>query len=152
MPHQVSTVTEYINSLPLLRRPVIRAVRRVIKANLPAGYREVMQYGMITYVVPLTLYPAGYLGKKDVPLPYLALASQKNYLALYLMNIYGDKKAEEWFKREYQASGKKLDMGKSCLRFRRLEDLPLDLIGQAVARTSPAQFIKIYEQKKGRTR
>lgn len=122
------------------------AVRKTILKHLPKGYEERMQYGMIGYSVPLKRYPAGYLGQKDVPLPYAALASQKNYMSIYLMNIYGDKKAEKWFREAYKASGKKLDMGKSCVRFKKLEDVPLDVIGKAIAQTPVEALIKAYEK------
>lgn len=143
------TVREYLAALPKDRRVALQAVRRVIVENLPKGYEETMQYGMIGYVVPLSLYPKGYLGKKDTPLPYAALASQKRHMAVYLMNIYADRdrKAEQWFKKAYEASGKKMDVGKSCVRFRKLEDLPLDVIGKAVARTPVKDYIAAYESR-----
>lgn len=145
MQSSARTVAAYLKSLPPERREAISRVREEILKRLPEGYREVMQYGMIGYVVPLSLYPHGYLGKKDTPLPYAALASQKNHMALYLMNVYGDKETESWFRTEYKKSGKKLDMGKSCVRFKRLEDLPLPLIGKVIARTSVREYIKRYE-------
>ncbi len=145
-----TTVKAYLDGLPPERRAAIRAVRKVVLDNLPKGYEETIAYGMLGYVVPLKLYPKGYLGKKDVPLPYASLAAQKNYMALYLMNIYGDKKTEEWFVKEYTASGKKLDMGKSCVRFKRLDDLPLDVIGKAIARTPVNELIAKYEAARNR--
>ena len=105
-----------------------------------------MQYGMIGYVVPLKRYPKGYLGDKKTPLPYAALASQKHHMAVYLMNIYGNRKLEKWFLKEYKASGKKLDMEKSCVRFKKLDDLPLGLIGKAIAATPLAECIAMYEE------
>jgi hypothetical protein len=116
--------------------------------HLPTGYEEVMQYGMIGYVVPLSRYPDGYLSRKNEPLLYAALASQKNHMAIYLMNIYCNEKAGIRFKKAYESSGKKLDMGKSCIRFRRLDDLPLDVIGDAIALTPVAEFIRSYEQRR----
>ncbi len=139
------TVKAYLDSLPPDRRAAIQTVRHVILDNLPKGYEETIAYGILGYVVPLKLYPKGYLGKRDVPLPFAALASQKNHMAIYLMNIYGDKGTEQWFVKEYKASGKKLDMGKSCVRFKRLDDVPLDLIGKAVARTPVKEMIARYE-------
>lgn len=109
-----------------------------------------MSYGMIGYVVPLKTYPEGYLNDPTKPLPYAALASQKNYLAVYLTSIYSDKKAESWFVKEYKKTGKKLDMGKSCVRFKKLDDLPLDVIGQAIAKTPVTEFIKLYEKSRHR--
>ena len=150
MQSKAKTVQEYLNELPTDRREDIEAVRKVILKNLPKGYEETIQYGMISYVVPLKLYPEGYLGKKDTPLPYAALASQKNYMSLYLMNIYSEQnsEAEQWFKKEYEASGKKMDVGKSCVRFKKAEDLPLDVIGRAIARTSVKEFVRMYEEGK----
>lgn len=150
MQSRAKTVGEYLKELPEERRKVVAAVRSVIRKHLPRGYREIVQYGMIGYVVPLRLYPQGYLGKKDVPLPYAGLASQKGHLSLYLMNIYSDKEAAGWFRKAFRASGKKLDMGKSCVRFKKAEDLPLDVIGQAIARTPVAEYIARYEQSRQR--
>lgn len=146
MRSDAKTVEEYIKSLPDDRRDAIVEIRKVIKNNLPAGYEESMQYGMIGYSVPISKYPAGYLNDKKTPLPYVSLASQKQYISIYLMAIYGDKKAEEWFRKEYEKSGKKLNMGKSCVRARKLEDLPLDVIGKAVALVSPDELISRYEK------
>ena len=106
-----------------------------------------MQYGMIWYVIPLERYPVTYSGQA---LGIAALASQKNYMSLYLMNVYGETETERWFVEEYNASGKKLDMGKSCVRFKKLEDLPLDLIGKAIARTSVDEFVGMYEASRHR--
>ena len=113
---KAKTTREYLHSLHKDRRIALKAVRNVILKNLPEGYKETTQYGMISYVVPLSLYPDGYLGKKDVPLPYAALASQKNHMAVYLMNIYAelDEGAEQWFRKAFKASGKKVDVGKSA--------------------------------------
>src|SRR5438445_6362241 len=116
MQSSARTVEEYLEALPEERRAAISAVREVVLANLPAGYAEVMQYGMIGYVVPHRLYPAGYHCKPSDPLPYAALGSQKNHMAIYLCTVYGNKETESWFRKAYQATGKKLDMGKSCVR------------------------------------
>ncbi|MGH6960877.1 MAG: DUF1801 domain-containing protein [Dongiaceae bacterium] len=147
---KVSTVSEYFAELPPERRAAIAAVRKVIRGALPGGYAETMQYGMIGYVVPLTRYPAGYLGDGKTPLPYVALASQKNHMAVYLMNVCGDRATAAWFRARWKASGKKLDMGKSCLRFKRLEDLPLPLIGEVAGRTSVETTIEQYERARKR--
>ena len=136
------TPEEYLSELSPERAEAIQAVRQCILANLPEGYAEVMQYGMISYVVPAERYPETYNGQ---PLMYAALASQKNYMSLYLTNVYGDDGTREWFVERYRASGKKLDMGKSCVRFRNLDRLPLDLVGEAIAMTSVDDFIAIYE-------
>ena len=143
---KAATVDEYLDELSPDRREAIETVRRVILEKLPDGYEEMMQYGMIGYAIPLERYPVTYNGQ---PLGYVALASQKNYMSVYLMNIYGDPEAEKWFTESYKASGKKLDMGKSCVRFKTLDDLPLDLIGEAVARTSASDFIEWYELMRG---
>ena len=143
-----TTVEEYLSELPEDRRTAIAAVRQVILEHLPEGYEESIQYGMIGYGIPLERYPETYNGQ---PLGYVGLASQKNYMSLYLMNIYGDPEAAQWFVEQYKASGKKLDMGKSCVRFKKLEDLPLDLVGEAIARASVAQYIersKAFRHKK----
>lgn len=147
---KAKTVREYLEKLPAERRAAIEAVRKVILKNLPKGYEETTQHGMITYHVPLKLYPAGYLNKKDVPLPYAGLASQKNHMAVYLINIYTDQDSKEWFHNAYKASGKRMDVGKSCIRFRKLDDLPLDVIGKAIARTPVKKFIEIYEKSRAR--
>lgn len=150
MQSNATTVVQYMKTLPPERKKEVSKVRALVKKHLPSGFKETMQYGMIAYVVPLSLYPSGYLGKKDVPLPYIALASQKNHLSLYLMNIYQDQKTASWFGSEYKKSGKKLDMGKSCVRFKNFDDLPQELIAQAVALFSAREFIALYEQAKKR--
>ncbi|MBI5058382.1 DUF1801 domain-containing protein [candidate division KSB1 bacterium] len=135
-----ATVADYLTELPEERRTAISAVRTVIRTNLPAGYQEVMQHGMIAYVVPLATCPDTYNG---LPLVYAALASQKNYMSVYLTNVYGNPKIETWFLQQWAKSGKPLNMGKSCVRFKQLADLPLDLIGETIARTPLAEFLKI---------
>ena len=137
-----ATVEKYLDELTPPRREAIATVRQVILDHLPQGYQESMQFGMIGYAVPLEQYPDTYNKR---PLMYAALASQKNYMSLYLMNVYGDRETEAWFTEQYRASGKKLDMGKSCVRFKKLDNLPLDLIGRVIARTTVADFIERYE-------
>jgi len=139
---KAKTVDEYLAELPEDRRAEIAIVRKVILANLPDGYQEMMQFDMIGYVVPLERYPMTYNGQ---PLMFAALASQKNYMSLYLMNICSDEAVEKWFVEGYKASGKKLDMGKACVRFKSLQDLPIDLVGEAIALTPVAGFIERYE-------
>ena len=146
MTSKAKTVSEYLKALPEDRRKAISAVRDVILASLPKGYAECMQYGMIGYVVPHSLYPAGYHCRPSEPLTYAMLASQKNHMALYLMCAYGDPKTNEWFRKAYAAAGKKLDMGKACVRFKKLEDLPLDVIGQVIARVPVKTYIERVEQ------
>jgi hypothetical protein len=141
MKSTAETVDEYLNNLPADRREAIRAVRNVILANLPRGYQECMSYGMIGYVVPHSLYPKGYHCNPKLPLPFANLGSQKNHMALHLCSVYGDSKTEQWFRKAWEATGKKLDMGKACVRFKRLEDVPLEVIGQVIARTPVANYI-----------
>ena len=144
---EAQTVDEYLAGLPEDRREAIETVRQVILDNLPAGYEECMDFGMICYVIPLERYPTTYNGH---PLMAIALASQKNHMAVYLHNIYTDPEIAEWFTTEYKASGKRMDIGKSCVRFRKLENLPLELIGQAVAKTPPDRYIELYEASRRR--
>ena len=139
---EAATADAYLAELPPDRREAIAAVRSVVLDNLPAGYEEVMQSGMIGYVVPFSTVAKTYNG---LPLEYAALASQKNYMTLYLNNVYGNRETERSFVEEYRASGKKLDMGKSCVRFKRLDDLPLDVIGKTIAATSVSEFVRAYE-------
>lgn len=147
MKSKATTVKQYLAELPPDRRAAIEAVRKIILKHLPKGYKEGMQWGMISYYVPLELYPAGYGENKNVPLPYVALASQKNYMALYLTNVYADGK-EGWFKEAYKKTGKKLDMGKGCVRFKKLDDLPLELVGKAVALMPVKTWIEIYRKSR----
>jgi hypothetical protein len=146
MQSSAKTVDEYLKSLPADRREAISAVRRVILANLPEGYEECMSYGMIGYVVPHRIYPKGYHCDPSLPLPYANLASQKNHMALYLMCCYGDKATDQWFREAWVAAGKKLDMGKSCVRFKKLEEVSLEVIGQIIARVPVKNYIARMEQ------
>lgn len=141
-----ATVAEYLAELPEERREAIAAVRAAILERLPEGYEERMPYGMISYVVPESVLAKTYNGQ---PLALASLGNQKNYVSVYLMNVYGNPELESWFHEAYEASGKKLDMGKSCVRFKRLEDLPLDVIGEAVSRTSVEEFVAMYEASRG---
>ena len=143
---EAKTVEEYLDELADDRRATLEAVRDVVRANLPDGYEETVQFGMISYVVPLERYPKTY---NRQALQYAALASQKNYVSLYLMNVYGNEETERWFVDRYRASGKRLDMGKSCVRFKSIDDLPLDLIGETIARTPVDDFIALYETARG---
>lgn len=145
MPSKAKTVEEYLAELSPDRREAINAVRKVILDNLPAGFEETMQYGMISYVVPFKLFPAGYHCDPSQPLCFAGLASQKNHMSLYLMTVYGHKETKNWFVKAYKATGKKLDMGKSCVRFKKHEDLPLEVIGQAIARVPVDKYIKAYQ-------
>jgi uncharacterized protein YdhG (YjbR/CyaY superfamily) len=143
MRSDATTVKGYLSALPNDRREAIEAVRQTILDNLPPGYEEVMNWGMITYQVPLETYPDTYNGK---PLMYAALASQKNHMAVYLTGIYMADEARREFEAAYKATGKRLDVGKSCVRFKKLEDLPLELIGERIASQSVEVFVAGYEQ------
>ena len=146
MQSKAATVEEYIKSLPKDRAEAIESIRKVIKKNLPKGFAETMQYGMISYVVPHKLYPSGYHCNPKDALPFLSLASQKNFLALYHMAVYQGA-LHDWFVDEWKkVSVKKLDMGKSCIRFKKFEDVPLKLIGELASKITPAEWINIYEK------
>lgn len=139
---KATTVQEYLDELPAERRAVVAAVRKVILKNLPNGYQEAMNWGVINYQVPLERLPNTYNGQ---PLSYVALAAQKNHYAIYLMSAYGCAEKEARLKAAYAKLGKKMDMGKACLRFKKLEDLPLDLIGELVSETPMDAYIAAYE-------
>jgi len=145
MQSKATTVEQYLSELPEDRRAAISAVRKVILGNLDSGFEEGMQYGMIGYYVPHSIYPAGYHCDPKQPLPFACLASQKNYMSLYAMSLYGDATQEKLFKEEWAKTGKKLDMGKSCIRFRKLEDLALDVIGRAIGRVKASKYIETIE-------
>ncbi|MEP2508177.1 MAG: DUF1801 domain-containing protein [Reichenbachiella sp.] len=140
MQSSATSVQEYIETLPEDRAQAISSVRDVILKNLPKGIEETMNYGMISYEVPLEVYPDTYNKK---PLMFAALASQKNHMAVYLSGIYCDETLRMNFENEYRASGKKMDMGKSCVRFRKLENLPLDVIGKAIGAIDMETFVLI---------
>lgn len=141
MTSKAQTVAEYLRSLPEDRRTAISILRKVILENLPKGFEECMNYGMIGYVVPHRLYPPGYHCDPTKPLPFAGLASQKRHIGLYIMSVYGDKATEAWLRSAWKKSGKKLDLGKCCIRFKKLEDAPLDVIGQLIARVSVMDYI-----------
>ena len=139
---KAATVADYLAELPPERRAEIERVRDVVNAALPSGYSEEMGYGMIGWVIPLDHYPETYNGQ---PLAYAALAAQKNYNALYLNCVYASTERTQRLRERWKAAGKKLDMGKSCIRFKRAEDLALDVVRDEVASTTPQQFIAMYE-------
>lgn len=143
MQSDAATVSEYLASLPDDRRPAIEAVRKVVKKNLPKGYVETMRWGMITYEVPLSTYPDTYNGQ---PLAYAAIASQKQYMSVYLMGIYGSDELRARFEDEYRATGKRMDIGKSCVRFKKLDDLPLDVVGRAVAAVPLESYLAMHDE------
>lgn len=146
---RAATVDAYLDELPPERRAVVGAVLDVVRRHMPAGYAESMAFGMIGWGVPLARYPNTYNGQ---PLGYVALAAQKSHYALYLMCAYGDPGEAAWLADAFRRAGKRLDMGKSCLRFKKLEDLPLDAIGEFVARTPPDALIARQEAVRARVR
>lgn len=139
------TVEAYLASLPADRREAIERVRAVINDNLPTGYAEGMQYGMIGWFVPHDVYPKGYHCDPKQPLPFVSLASQKNHMAVYLCSVYMAPGELAWFEGAWKATGKRLDMGKSCVRFKALEGVALEVLGEAVSRWPVPKFIAAYE-------
>ncbi|HKV73025.1 MAG TPA: DUF1801 domain-containing protein [Gemmatimonadales bacterium] len=139
------TVQGYLAELPADRRAIISKMRATVRRHLPKGYKETMGWGMISYGIPLSRYPDTYNGQ---PLCYAALAAQKNFNALYLMCVYGDPKRRAKLQQGFKDIGKKLDMGKSCIRFQKAEDLPLDVIGELIAGVSPEKYIEFYEKSR----
>ena len=152
MQSKAKTVKAYLAELPADRRAALQAVREVILENLDGEYEEGMQYGMIGYYVPHKVYPAGYHTNPKQPLPFASLASQKNHMAIYLMCLYSDVSQEAWFRQAWAAAGKKLDMGKSCVRFKKLEDVALDVLGETIKRVPARAFIEHYEAATERQR
>jgi hypothetical protein len=152
MQSKATTVSAYLRSLPEDRRATISAVRDVILKNLDPSYEEGIQYGMIGYYVPHHVYPKGYHCDPKQPLPFAALASQKNYMSLYLMSAYcgcvddsPNNRHAQWFREAWAKTGKKLDMGKACIRFKKIDDIPLDLIGEAIRRVPAWMYIEFEE-------
>jgi hypothetical protein len=141
MQSKATTVEQYLAELPEDRRKALEAVRKVVLKNLDKDYEEGIQYGMIGYYVPHRVYPSGYHCDPRQPLPFANLASQKNHMALYMMCIYGDSDHARWFKDAWAKTGKKLDMGKACIRFKKVEDLALDVIGEAIKRVPAKKYI-----------
>lgn len=146
MQSKAKTVKEYLGELPPDRSEPIKKLRNAVLKNLPEGFKEEMNYGMIGYVVPHSIYPDGYHCDPKLPLPFACIASQKNFIAFYHMGIYADAKLLDWFLKEYPKHTKqKLDMGKSCIRFKKLDQIPYDLIGELISRIKAKDWIKIYE-------
>lgn len=146
MQSKALTPDEYIAELPEDRREVMEQLRKVTLENLPDGFKEVMSYGMLGYVVPHEIYPNGYHCTPQLPLPFFNIASQKNSINLYHMMIYSDKKLHDWFVDEYPKHCKsRLDMGKSCVRFKKFDDIPYKLIGELLTKVTVEQWIERYE-------
>ena len=142
---QAATVAEYLKALPADRREAIAAIRQVVLDNVDADIEEIMSYGMIGYHVSLRAYPDGYHCNPKMPLPYISLASQKSHLAIYMMGCYMVPGETSWFADAWRAAGKKLDMGKSCVRFKKLEDVPLQVLAEAIRRMPSKRYIEVYE-------
>lgn len=146
MKYEATTVDAYIDQLPEERKEVMTKLRSILQENLPNGFKEVIGYKMPAYVVPHETYPNGYHCDPKLPLPFISIASQKNFVALYHMGIYANKELMDWFVAEYPKHCKyKLDMGKSCIRFKKMIDIPYDLITQLAQKMSPQDWIDLYE-------
>ena len=148
MQSKATTVDEYIQELPEDRKEAIQKLRKEILKNLPKGFVEEMGYGMIGYVIPHSIYPDGYHCSPKLPLPFANIASQKNFIAFYHMGIYADPEILEWFVAEFpKHSSAKLDMGKSCIRFKKMDQIPNELIGELMFKISVQDWINTYEEK-----
>lgn len=149
MNSDVRLTETFIEGLPEDRKEPMQKLRKVIRENLPEGFEETMAYGMLTYVVPLSRYPAGYLGNPAQPLPFISLASQKNHIAFYHMGVYSNEEILKWFEEEYRKRvPTKLDMGKSCVRFRNTDNIPYDLIGELCKKITVEDWIAFFEESK----
>ena len=147
MQSKAITPEAYIAEIPADRQKAFSKLRSVIKKNLPKGFKEAMTYGMIGYCVPHSKYPAGYHCDPKQPLPFMSIASQKNFIAVYHMGVYAMPELNKWFLKEYaKVSTKKPDMGKSCLRFKKPEEIPFELIGELAAKITPDEWIRFYEK------
>ncbi|WP_298776874.1 DUF1801 domain-containing protein [uncultured Empedobacter sp.] len=147
MQYEVSTLDEYFEIIPPERKETVKKIYETLKMNLPNGFEEQISYGHLGFVVPHSMYPNGYHCDPTSPLPFIGLASQKNFIALYHMGIYSDEKLLNWFIEEYPKHAKrKLDMGKSCIRFKKTDDIPYDLIGKLASKITPDQWIATYEK------
>ena len=146
MQYKADSPDDYISQIPEERKEVMKKLRKVIQDNLPSGFEEGMNYNMIGYYVPHSVYPNGYHCDTSLPLPFMNIASQKNFIAVYHMGMYAKKELLDWFTTEYPKHCKyKLDMGKSCVRFKKIEDIPYDLIGQLTTKMTSEEWIQVYE-------
>lgn len=155
MQSKAKTVDDYIAEIPADRQKAMQQLRKIVKKNLPKGFKESMNYGMMGYAVPHSIYPAGYHCNPSDPLPFMGIASQKNSINIYHMGIYSDPKLLKWFQEAHaKASPKKLDMGKSCIRYKKPEDIPFNLIGELAAKITVEKWIEMYESvlKSSRTK
>ena len=148
MQSKAPTVSDYLKEIDPSKKEALSTLRETILKNIPKGFEETMAYGMIGYVVPHNLYPAGYHCKPQEPLPFASIAAQKNFIALYHMGVYANKNLLEWFSENYQKiTGKKPDMGKSCIRFKKPDSIPFELIGQLMKKMTVKQWVDVYEQQ-----
>ena len=146
MTSDAKTPEEYVNTLPQDRKAAISKLRKIILKRLPKGFLETISYGMLGYVVPHSIYPDGYHCDPKLPLPFMSIASQKNFVGVYHMGIYANKELYDWFINEYpKHSNRKLDMGKSCIRLKKIEEIPYELIGELASKMTPDKWIEIYE-------
>lgn len=151
MQSKATTVTQYLSELPADRKAAMTKLRKVIKSNLPKGFKEEMSYGMIGFVVPHSLYPAGYHTTPHLPLPFLNIASQKNFVAVYHMCITSKPDIFKWFKAEYEKTGiGKLDMGKACIRLKKIDQIPFELFGELAKKITVEEWVKIYDHYKSK--
>jgi hypothetical protein len=146
MQSKATTVQQYLAELPADRRAQLNAVRAVIKKNIDKGFKEGVGYGMIGWSVPHSIYPPGYHCDPKTPLPFAGMAAQKNHLSLYIMCVYFEGGEHDWLRQQFAKAGKKLDMGKSCIRFQKAEDLHLEAIGQVFKRTTVKKYVEMYEK------
>jgi len=147
MQSKAKTVEQYMEELPADRQKAMKELRKVINKNLPKGFSEGMGYGMMGWCIPFSMYPKGYHCNPEQPVPFMSIASQKNFIAVYHMGVYASPPLLKWFQEEHaKASPKKLDMGKSCIRYKKPEDIPFELIGKLAAKITPKQWLDMYEQ------
>jgi hypothetical protein len=150
MQSKAATINQYLHELPDDRRSAMEKLHKIISKNLSDGFKAGMGYGMIGYVVPHSIYPAGYHCTPELPLPFMSIASQKNFIAVYHMGVYSDKKLLDWFTKAYADLGiGKLDMGKSCIRFKNPDKIPFALIGELAGKMSVDEWIAAYEKARG---
>jgi uncharacterized protein YdhG (YjbR/CyaY superfamily) len=143
---KVTTIKEYLESLPAERKEAIHKLRKAILAKIPKGFEETISYGMVGYVVPLSRYPDGYHCNPKLPLPFISVASQKNYIAMHHLGLYGSEQLLKWFTEEYPKHSKtKLDMGKGCVRFKKIDQIPYEFIGELCSKITVDKWIKFYE-------
>lgn len=149
MKYNAKSIDDLLSKMPEEKRTIVKNIQKQLQANLPEGFEEILMYDMITFTVPLSKYPKGYLNKKDTPLPFISLTAQKNHIALYHSAIYMNATLEDWFKKAYKThTNKTLNMGKSCIRFKPNDDIPYDLIGELATKVSPDEFIELYENNR----